>query len=157
MLDIVIENYSLFIEYTERKPFWFWLTPFHEYLLIILWWDWCFVPRSMCKNNMVLELMAGRISISQKQAFWQISPWKVSNSSKFQHCTRSQGLPLVVPWLNNLKKKHISSNKILFCFDEMFEFLIANLQNRQLPEMMTFCELLNQWNSMFFTTFVNYG
>ena len=39
--------------------------------------------------------------------------------------------PSVVPLLNSLQK-HISSNKILFCFDEMFEFLIANLQNWQL-------------------------
>ena len=44
-------NHSLFIEYTDRKPLWFRLTPFHEYLLIILWWDWFFVPRSMCKIN----------------------------------------------------------------------------------------------------------
>ena len=47
-------NYSLFIEYTERKPFWFWLTPFLSYLLIISWWDWLFVPRSMCKINSCL-------------------------------------------------------------------------------------------------------
>ena len=37
----------------------------------------------------------------------------------------------VVPLLNSLKK-HISSNKILFCFDEMFEFILVNLMNRQL-------------------------
>ena len=39
--------------------------------------------------------------------------------------------PSVVPLLNSLKK-HISSNKILFCFDEMFKFLMKNLMNRQL-------------------------
>ena len=47
-------NHSLFIEHTKRKPFWFWLTPFLSYLLIIYWWDWLFVPRSMCKNNTML-------------------------------------------------------------------------------------------------------
>ena len=44
-------NYSLFIEYIERKPFWFRLTPFHEYLLIILSWDWFLVPRSCARIN----------------------------------------------------------------------------------------------------------
>ena len=39
--------------------------------------------------------------------------------------------PSVVPLLNSLKK-HISSNKILFCFDEMFEFIMADLMNHQL-------------------------
>ena len=90
-------NHSLFIEYTERKPFWFWLTPFLSYLLIICRWDWLFVPRSMCKINMVSYIMVGQSSISQKQVFWQIFAWKLRNSSKIQHCTRSQGLPLNTP------------------------------------------------------------
>ena len=75
----------------------FQLFPIHEYLLIILWLFWFLVPRSCARINMVSEHTAGRRSISQKQDFWQISPWKVSNSSKFQHCTRSQGLPLNIP------------------------------------------------------------
>ena len=68
-----------------------------SYLLINLWWDWCLVLRSMFKINMVSELMVGWSSISQKQAFWQISAWNLSNSSKIQHCTRNQGLPLNTP------------------------------------------------------------
>ena len=75
-------NHSLIIKYTERKPFWFGLAPFHEYLLIILWWDWFLVPRSMCKINMVSKHTAGQRSISQKQAFWQISPWNLRNMLK---------------------------------------------------------------------------
>ena len=70
---------------------------FMSYLLINIWWDWFFVPRSMCKINLVSEHTADQRSISQKQDFWQISPWNLSNSSKIQHCTRSQGLPLNTP------------------------------------------------------------
>ena len=70
---------------------------FMSYLLINLWWDWFFVPRSIDKINIVSELTVGRSSISQKQDFWQISTWNLSNSSKIQHCTRSQGLPLNTP------------------------------------------------------------
>ena len=51
----------------------------------------------MWNINMVSELMEGRISISQKQAFWHIFAWKLSNSSKLHHCTKSQGLPLNTP------------------------------------------------------------
>ena len=90
LLDIVIVT-------IHCLQFRFWITPFLSYLLIISWWDWLFVPRSMCKNNMVLEHMERRRSISQEQDFWQISPWNLSNSSKIQHCTRSQGLPLNTP------------------------------------------------------------
>ena len=125
-------NYSLFIEYTQRKPFWFWLTPFHEYLLIILWWDWCFVPRSMWNINMVSELTMEWSSISLRQAFWHISAWNLSNSSKIQHCTRSQGLPLNTPskelvdqdWLidyarcdESLKCAGCLTLRCPFCFD----------------------------------------
>ena len=35
--------------------------------------------------------------ISQKQGFWQILHEKLSKAKKFQHCTRSQGLPLNTP------------------------------------------------------------
>ena len=93
-LNIVIVTIHYFIEYTERKPFWFQLTPFLSYLLIISWWDLLFVPRSMWNISMVSNHMEGWISISQKKSFRQISPWKVSNRSKIQHYTRSQGLPL---------------------------------------------------------------
>ena len=94
-MDIV--TILLFIKYIERKPILFQLFPIHEYLLIILWWFWFLVPRSCARINMVLELTAERRTISQEQDFWQISPWEVSNSSKFQHCTRCQGLPLNIP------------------------------------------------------------
>ena len=40
--------------------------------------------------------------------------------------------PSVVPLLNSLKKNKFHQKKILFCFDEMFEFLISNLKNWQL-------------------------
>ena len=35
----------------------------------------------------------------------------------------------VVPLPNSLLKNIISSNKIVFCFDEMFEFHIEKLEN----------------------------
>ena len=36
---------------------------------------------------------------------------------------------LLCPYPTAFKKNIISSNKIVFCFDEMFEFHIANLKN----------------------------
>ena len=53
-------------------------------------------------------LTVGRRSISQKQAFWLISAWKLSNSSKIQRCTRSQGLPL-----NNLSKELVDQDYLI--------------------------------------------
>ena len=79
--------------YSFCSPF----SPFSWIIVINLLMRLCLVPRSLCKINMVSELMTGWSSISLKQDFWQISPWKVSNSSKIQHCTRSQGLPLNIP------------------------------------------------------------
>ena len=46
---------------------------------------------------MVSEHAARWRSISQEQAFWHNSPWNLSNSSKIQHCTKIQGLPLNTP------------------------------------------------------------
>ena len=93
----IVILYCLY-KYTERKPIWYSsYFQFMSILLIILWWFRFLVPRSCARINMVSELTVGRRSISQKQDFWQISPWKVSNSSKIQHCTKSQGLPLNTP------------------------------------------------------------
>ena len=72
-------------------------SPFSWIIVINLLMRLFLVPRSLCKFNMVSELTEGWSSISQKKAFWQISTWKLSNSSKIQHCTRSQGLPLNTP------------------------------------------------------------
>ena len=80
------------------KPIWYSsYFQFMSILLIILWWFWFLVPRSCGRINMVSEHAVGRRSISQEQDFWHISPWNLSNSSKFQHCTRSQCLPLNTP------------------------------------------------------------
>ena len=55
------------------------------------------VPRPLWQINMVSELMAGWISDLSKTRFLTDLAWKLSNSSKIQHCTRSQGLPLNTP------------------------------------------------------------
>ena len=95
--DIVIELLIICVniqsDYSFHSPF----IPFMSYLLINIWWDWCFVHRSIYNINIVSEIMVGRSSISQKQAFWQIFAWNLSNSSKIQNCTKSQGLPLNTP------------------------------------------------------------
>ena len=97
MLDIGIVTIHCLLNIQRGNHFWIWVTPFYEYLLIILWWDWFLVPRSCARINMVSEHTVGQRSIFQKKDFWQISPWNLSNSSKIQHCTRSQGLPLNIP------------------------------------------------------------
>ena len=43
------------------------------------------------------SLQRDEAQISQKQGFWQSLHEKLTKSSIFQHCTRSQGLPLNTP------------------------------------------------------------
>ena len=73
------------------------ITPFSWLIVIFLWWDLCLVPRSLCEINMVSELTVGRSSDLSKTRFLTDLAWKLSNSSKIQHYTRSQGLPLNTP------------------------------------------------------------
>ena len=57
----------------------------------------CLVPRLLWQINMVSELMVEQSSDLSKTSFLTDLSWKLSNSSKIQHCTRSQGLPLNTP------------------------------------------------------------
>ena len=57
----------------------------------------CLVPRLLWYINMVSDLSEGRSSDLSKTRFLTDLAWKLSNSSKIQHCTRSQGLPLNTP------------------------------------------------------------
>ena len=73
------------------------ITPFSCLIVINLWWDLCLVPRLLWPINMVSELMVERSSNLSKTRFLTNLAWKLSNSSKIQHYTRSQGLPLITP------------------------------------------------------------
>ena len=55
------------------------------------------IPRPLWQINMVSEPMVGWSSDLSKTIFLIDLAWKLSNSSKIQHCTRSQGLPLNTP------------------------------------------------------------
>ena len=70
------------------------ITPFSCLIVINIWWDLCLVPRLLWQINMVSELTVGRSSNLSKTRFLTNLAWKLSNSSKIQHYTRSQGLPL---------------------------------------------------------------
>ena len=73
------------------------ITPFSCLMVINLWWDCVLVPRLLWQINMVSDLTTGRSSNLSKTRFLIDLAWKLSNSSKIQHCTRSQGLPLNTP------------------------------------------------------------
>ena len=55
------------------------------------------VPRPLWKINMVSDIMVGQSSDLSKTSLLTDLAWKLSNSSKIQHCSRSQGLPLNAP------------------------------------------------------------
>ena len=50
LLDIGIVTIHCLLNIQRGNQLWFQLTPFLSYLLMICWWDWLFVPISMCKN-----------------------------------------------------------------------------------------------------------
>ena len=77
--------------------------------------------------------------ISQKQGLWQILHEKLSKRSKFQHCTRSQGLPL------NTLSKEIVGQACLINYARCEESLkCAGCLTLQFP----FCcdlQVFNRW------------
>ena len=100
-----------FIDYTELL-----LIFQHHYAIFMLnclkyLLDCVLVPRLLWQINMVSDLTSGRSSFSQKHGFWQILHEKLSKISKFQHCTRSQGLPLNTP------SKAIVDQDLALCLD----------------------------------------
>ena len=90
-----IIHYSLIIQscYSHCST----ILPLLCIFVCILWETVFSVPIPLWQINMVSNLMARRSSDLSKKGFWQILYEKLSKSSKFHHCTRSQGLPLNTP------------------------------------------------------------
>ena len=73
------------------------IMPFSCLIVWNLLWDCDLVPILLWQINMVSELTVGKIlNLSKTRVLIDLA-WKLSNSSKIQHCTRSQGLPLNTP------------------------------------------------------------
>ena len=95
---IIVLYYSLFIDYIELQhsiaaPF----CQFDAYLSVFFV-RLCFQFLDHCDKLIWYQSSwQDEAHISQKKCFWHILHEKLSKSSKFQHCTRSQGLPLNTP------------------------------------------------------------
>ena len=132
-------------------------------ILCLIVWILCetvfLVPRPLWQINIVSELTAGRSSDLSKTWFWQILHEILTKSSKFQHCTRSQGLPLNTPSKEIVDQacliNYVGCNEILkcagfptlrcpFCCD--LQVLTGESIRSKQFQMASFVELLSSFN-----------